>query len=115
MNLFNAKAALAGEEFIKANPTATEADIDWAAPPLFPARRHFQEAAREALRKKIRLYSWSIGVSDHATSGFSSSYEGAVEKIREMAKLYRKSNVDVKEFWVDDPDGLRLMSMDTQP
>lgn len=112
MNLFNAKAALAGEEFIKANPTATDADIDWAAPTLFPARRYFQQAAREALRKKIRLYSWSIGVSDHATSGFSPSYEGAVEKIREMAKLYQESNVAVKEFSVDDPDGVRLLSMD---
>lgn len=115
MNLFNAKAALAGEEFIKNNPTATDADIDWAAPPLFPARRHFQEAAREALRKKIRLFSWSIGVSDHATSGFATTYEGAAEKIKEMAKLYQEERVEVRNYYIDDPDGVRLMSMDTHP
>ena len=115
MNLFNAKAALTGEEFIKANPKATDADIDWAAPPLFPARRHFQEAAREALRKKVGLYSWFVGINTYATSGFAPSYEEAVEKIREMTKLHRESGEDVKEFWVDDPDGLRLISMDTHP
>lgn len=63
----------------------------------------------------MKLYSWSIGVSDHATSGFATSYEAASEKIQELAKLYRESNVEVRNYYIDDPDGVRLLSMDIHP
>lgn len=113
MNEFNERAAEAGREFARANPKASSADIDWAAPALNPARRHFQDAAHEALRPK--LFSWSIGVSDHATSGFATSYEGAADKIKELAKLYREEKVEIRSYSIDDPDGVRLLSMDTHP
>jgi hypothetical protein len=50
VNKFNAEAAEAGREFARLNPNATGPEIDDAAPPMNPARRHFQDAAIFALR-----------------------------------------------------------------
>lgn len=60
----------------------------------------------------MKLYSWNVGVGDHSTTGFATSYEHATAKIKELVDLYKASNVEVVHYSVKDPSGEILLSMD---
>jgi hypothetical protein len=60
----------------------------------------------------MKLYSWTVGVRDHATTGFASSYTEAVAKIKDLFDLYKDQRVDVVHYSVEDPDGVVVLAMD---
>lgn len=60
----------------------------------------------------MKLYTWEVGVASHSTTGFASTYDTALEKIRELCSLYREIQVEVRSFSIDNPEGICVMSME---
>ena len=60
----------------------------------------------------MKLFTWNVGVANHATSGFAPSYEEATTRIKNYVDQYKALNVEVVHYSVEDPSGEILLSMD---
>lgn len=63
----------------------------------------------------MTLYTWCVGVSDHATTGFATTCEEAQAKVKEFVDRYKSMNVEVVHWSITDPNGCCLVSMDMFP
>jgi len=114
-NIFNIQAAEAGRAFARANPEATGVEIDEAAPPFNPARRHFQDAALDLLnRQRTQIfYRWSVRCrSGHCSGGMANTTKEALEFIKDCIELYRDQYREVVSYSVYNQDEQRVVAMD---
>ena len=59
-----------------------------------------------------RLFSWTVDIDDHGTTGFATSEEEAKNKVYQLVDLYRAINKSVTHYSIEDPSGVTVLSMD---
>lgn len=116
MNPFNVKAAEAGRLFIQDFPCATGVQIDDAAPKFNPARRHFQDAARD-LQKQIKdlgniFYRWEVvPVNADRVVGFCKYADEAAAEVKLSIKLLTQDGKKIAHYQTENQDGVVLVGV----
>jgi hypothetical protein len=109
-NIFNLKAAEAGREYVFDFPRATGVQIDEAAPKLFPARRHFQQAAIELSRNITKLgkvfYRWEVKTTDDRVVGFCADSKEAMAEVTLWMKLAKQDGEKITGYTIENQDGV---------
>lgn len=109
-NIFNIRAAEAGREFIFDFPRATGVQIDDAAPPINPTRRHFQDAAKFLQQDIAKLgdvfYRWEVKTTDRRIVGFCANSKEAMAETQLTIKLAKQDGEKVTSFTIENQDGV---------
>lgn len=109
-NIFNVRAAEAGRQFVFDHPRARGCDIDDAAPPINPTRRHFQQAAQLLRDQIVKLgktwYRWEVKTTDDRVVGFCAESAEAMAEAQLWIKLAKQDGEKVTGFTIENQDGV---------